>query len=460
MIIERNFPFSTKDFIEFKPEKKQDKDVVFLINKKNDYTGIVKKGGSPYILMRSVRASTSPDNALDMFLANGFSWEILGNMMRIAKTNRIIVAPSDKKKQIQNDFNLSLSNIRIHRNVYGFVVGRSAYDGAKAHTDFHKGSFGLLMKMDINNFFNSFSETSIKDSLAYHGYKEEDVSTLIDSCMMDVSPSSELVKMILCELIKRSVRKEHIDEAKNSDIDLVDQIAELFLYAASLSRPDHKRRNVMQLLSTLQSGRYIGTRKCRNATKIKRCDIISDVIEYILKCGPNTRFGSKMLLQGGPSSPFLSNICFSKADYRINAYIEACGGFYTRYADDLCFSFMERKSQKQINIILYRIENILLSEGFVANQEKTSIRGLGKQQKIVGYLVNSGRPTIPRSYKDEVYRMIKSIGSKEVLSIEHEIQKIKGMIAYIASADTKSAKELEVHLSKVKFKQSTRRIEI
>ena len=458
MIIQRTPFFTTKRFddLENKRIDKKNSDRVFLI-KKRAYCGIPKIDGNiPTYIANTMNLNRESIESVYLTLSSyPWMWNLLIEMTINAKNNRIIIAPSDKKKALQEETNRRLSAIRSHPSVFGFVKGRSALDCAKAHTDFHGGKMGLLIKMDISNFFNSFSEGMIEEALMHHGFNERERQNIISESMMDVFFQSRLVKDILKELMRPTLKASAIMafEATHKICPL-EALAEIYLYAASTAGDEISEK---EFKDTLFSKGAAGSCKLHAFDRAT----IREALRRLLKCGPNTGFGQKMLFQGGPSSPFLSNMGFKRWDYNLDAYARTCGGFYTRYADDMCFSFKERRTTKNINLFIHGITKIVQNAGFVVNKDKTSVIGSGRAQKIVGYCVNSGSPTIPQSYRKMVHQEIASSVRKADPLIGSKIRKMEGMIAYIETANPEAAVKLRKELDQInQQKHSKRKIEI
>ena len=101
------------------------------------------------------------------------------------------------------------------------------------------------------------------------------------------------------------------------------------------------------------------------------------------------------LPQGAPTSPRLSNLVNYRLDVRLAAVAKKLNAVYTRYADDMTFSFktdrplVVSKAIRQTKLILadynYRIHHKL----------KLSIRRRHQQQKVTGLVVNE-RVNLPR----------------------------------------------------------------
>jgi RNA-directed DNA polymerase len=92
------------------------------------------------------------------------------------------------------------------------------------------------------------------------------------------------------------------------------------------------------------------------------------------------------LPQGAPTSPAITNLCCRGLDARLAAFAKAMGGVYTRYADDLTFSF--DTGYKPIAKILSTARRILREESFQPAPEKTRILRASARQSVTGVTVN------------------------------------------------------------------------
>ena len=102
----------------------------------------------------------------------------------------------------------------------------------------------------------------------------------------------------------------------------------------------------------------------------------------------------KRLPMGAPTSPVLSNLICLALDVELNKMTELCGGIYSRYADDITFSFDSK------NVSLQNLENAkiaLKKLGFKINEKKTRIRSTNSKQEVTGITVNK-KPNVGRRY--------------------------------------------------------------
>ena len=101
------------------------------------------------------------------------------------------------------------------------------------------------------------------------------------------------------------------------------------------------------------------------------------------------------LPQGAPTSPRLSNLANFRFDTRLHALTAACDGEYTRYADDLTFSFPGELWDGAEQFIRL-VKEIAYEEGYRINRrKKVRIRRRHQCHEVTGLVVND-RPRLPR----------------------------------------------------------------
>jgi RNA-directed DNA polymerase len=102
----------------------------------------------------------------------------------------------------------------------------------------------------------------------------------------------------------------------------------------------------------------------------------------------------RLLPQGAPTSPALTNILCYRLDNRLTKMAESLGFVYTRYADDLTFS-ASGENLRHICNILRRTESIVAHEGFEIHASKTRILRKSSQQEVTGVVVND-KPNVDK----------------------------------------------------------------
>jgi retron-type reverse transcriptase len=101
--------------------------------------------------------------------------------------------------------------------------------------------------------------------------------------------------------------------------------------------------------------------------------------------------------QGAPTSPAISNLVCRRLDARLLGLATKLGARYTRYADDLSFSFHDRATVDQLEVgrAFWWIDQILQQEGFAEHPGKRQILRPHRRQLVTGLVVND-HLTVPR----------------------------------------------------------------
>lgn len=104
--------------------------------------------------------------------------------------------------------------------------------------------------------------------------------------------------------------------------------------------------------------------------------------------------GKRVLPQGAPTSPAITNLLCYKLDCRLKGLAEAMGFSFTRYADDITFSGGAEAAGKTQQL-LWRLHRIVTDEGFVVHPKKIGVMRKGARQEVTGIVVNQ-QPGINR----------------------------------------------------------------
>ena len=114
--------------------------------------------------------------------------------------------------------------------------------------------------------------------------------------------------------------------------------------------------------------------------------------------------------QGAPTSPAIANLVCRRLDARLSKLAARVGARYTRYADDLTFSFPSGAGAEQatraprLGRFFWWVDQICQAEGFTENAKKRRVLRTNTQQRVTGLVVNQGL-TVPR----EVRRKLRAL---------------------------------------------------
>lgn len=161
----------------------------------------------------------------------------------------------------------------------------------------------------------------------------------------------------------------------------------------------------------------------------------------------------RSLPQGAPTSPSITNALSLRLDCRLAGLARSMGLRYTRYADDLTFSWHDNEFAP-VGRLQGAVARIVEQEGFAINDKKTRVMRSGRRQKITGLVVNhtgadGARPArVPR-------KMIRQLRAA-IHNREHgrpgkgeSLNELQGMAAYVYMTDSVKGKALLERLNKL-----------
>ena len=195
--------------------------------------------------------------------------------------------------------------------------------------------------------------------------------------------------------------------------------------------PTVTMRRVKGLLRRAGLGEQVATLMALLATESPREEVVREGKTYYVAVAPRS------LPQGAPTSPSITNALCMRLDCRLSGLAKKLGCRYTRYADDLTFSWHGTQGS-DIGALLRAVTQIVRTEGFAIHANKTRVMRKGARQKVTGLIVNEapGRPDarVPR-------KTIRDLRSA-IYNREHgrpgkgeSLEQLKGMAAFIMMTD-------------------------
>jgi hypothetical protein len=159
--------------------------------------------------------------------------------------------------------------------------------------------------------------------------------------------------------------------------------------------------------------------------------------------------GPRCLPQGAPTSPAITNAICSRLDRRLSGLARTFGFVYTRYADDLTFSYRDApmnpsesrsRTPAPIGALLRGVDTILRSEGFKLHGRKTSVMRAGASQRVTGLVVNQApAPAPPVRVSRKVVRNLEAaIFNREngrPPKGSESLSELKGLAAFVHMVD-------------------------
>jgi RNA-directed DNA polymerase len=159
------------------------------------------------------------------------------------------------------------------------------------------------------------------------------------------------------------------------------------------------------------------------------------------------------LPQGAPTSPFLSNLVFKQADYRLAGLARKFGATYSRYADDLIFSFDDNRAVG----IHHPVRSILEDCGFDINEKKFAVLRRKRRQMVTGVVVND-KMNVKRSERRNLRAAIHN-AKMAVINGEPpgvDMNQLRGRASFIYSINRQAGEKLLRELDNVVMLQKMR----
>ncbi len=152
------------------------------------------------------------------------------------------------------------------------------------------------------------------------------------------------------------------------------------------------------------------------------------------------------LPQGAPSSPILSNVVNWSLDMRLDRLATKMGMEYSRYADDLTFSYSNYCRGKN-HRLLSAVGQILKDHHYRFNKKKKRILRAHQRQAVTGLVVNEkvNLPRETRLWLRAVYHRMQTCPAQCTLTV----QEYKGWLAYLKMANPSALRTVQPFVEEV-----------
>ena len=177
--------------------------------------------------------------------------------------------------------------------------------------------------------------------------------------------------------------------------------------------------------------------------------ICTEAPRRALSIGDETYYiatGPRVLPQGSPASPALTNALSLRLDRRLTQYADSNGWRYTRYADDLTFSRPdngERYTNQQIKHLLSMLNRVTETEGVRINRKKTHFARKGCKQQVTGLIVNGdGTPRVPKKRRKLLRAALNNTKNGVTVDNAYTLEQLLGHSAFIYMTDLEFGQQL------------------
>ena len=169
--------------------------------------------------------------------------------------------------------------------------------------------------------------------------------------------------------------------------------------------------------------------------------------------------GPRSLPQGAPTSPSITNALSLRLDCRLAGLARKLGLRYTRYADDLTFSWHENE-RAPVGRLTGAVERIVEDEGFRVHPKKTRVMRSGRRQKVTGLVINQNRghesskgPSVPtaRVPRKMIRQLRAAIHNREngKPGKGESLAHLRGLAAYVYMTDPQKGRAFLDRLEKL-----------
>lgn len=205
-------------------------------------------------------------------------------------------------------------------------------------------------------------------------------------------------------------------------------------------------RRVKGLLRRAGVGEQLATLMALLATESPREEIVTHGKTYFVATGPRS------LPQGAPTSPSITNALCLRLDARLSGLARKLGCRYTRYADDMTFSW-HGDAKSDVGNLLHAVMSIVKAEGFAIHPNKTRVMRSGARQSVTGLIVNQAPADRPiarvprkriRDLESAIYNREKGRPGKG-----ETLEQLEGLAAFVMMTDREKGAALMARLDKL-----------
>lgn len=150
--------------------------------------------------------------------------------------------------------------------------------------------------------------------------------------------------------------------------------------------------------------------------------------------------GARSLPQGAPTSPTLTNLICVRMDRRLTGLARKFGWRYSRYADDIAFSWHSDEAPS-IQAILKFGQKIIEDEGFQVHPKKLRVLRTKSRQILTGLVVNPvpgdkpAQARVPRKLVRQIRAAIYNHQQGKATKPGETLEQLRGLAAFVHQSD-------------------------
>lgn len=210
------------------------------------------------------------------------------------------------------------------------------------------------------------------------------------------------------------------------------------------------KMDLVDFFPSIHFGRLVGLFEHYGCSR-EAAETLATIVSYRPQLPDGRVAWPSVLPQGAPTSPALSNLVCRRMDARLSALATEVGAAYTRYADDLTFSFREEPRQG-LGHFLWWVSQIVGQEGFVENLKKRRVLRPAGQMRVTGIVTNTGL-SVPRDARRRFRAVLHDCErhgvTKEATGHDEPRAFLLGFAAYVAMVQPEVGAKLLADVKRV-----------
>lgn len=318
------------------------------------------------------------------------------NIKKKAGGDRQINAPVNNLAYLQKLLSIALQCVFIpEKAAYGFTWNKSIVDNAKLHQDQR-----YVYNIDLKDFFSSIDQARVWKCLQLKPFNLNRESTRPIKILSPQQLLDEVLKADKLPDMSNAGRKRYL-HTPDGTYYLAHSIAstrDLIAEHESQFFVNHEDAtlNINELKTNKSSKNGVNfwyINRDPEYDKTMLASMIAAICCAELDVERKDEDGQwiiekrRVLPQGAPTSPVLTNIVCQRLDLLLTGVAKRFGLNYSRYADDITFSSKHNVYQENSEFI-QELNRIISEQGFHIKESKTRLQKDGYRKEVTGLLVN------------------------------------------------------------------------
>ncbi|WP_406642695.1 reverse transcriptase family protein [Amycolatopsis sp. WGS_07] len=191
------------------------------------------------------------------------------------------------------------------------------------------------------------------------------------------------------------------------------------------------------------------TRYARHAHHIDASQFVGSARGGIIRPYSQPTLG--FLPQGAPTSGALANLIAYELDVAFSSLAQRERMVYTRYADDLTFSSVEKFERGRAASLILEVGAVLRRSGFSLHEKKTRVIPPGGRKLVLGLLVDRDSVRLSRAMRSRIaenvrgvekFGLARHVSHRQFSSLDGFVRHVSGLLAFAADVEPGWAQDI------------------